>query len=390
MIYVDASQLSQWLAKGRHLTGIQRLTLNCVVGLHRVVGSDNLRVLMFDAATGGFKAMRAEYLLGTDKNSSLDRDLKMENPVFGPDDQILLTEWIFSERISAALFNLTQVVEAKVFQFVHDCIPLARPDLFRKYLVKEFQRKMGRAIAQADVVLTNSNHSKQDILKFFHDELGENKAVRVVKLPHEFVLSDAPSAIVDPSEVRRISKIPRALAQRPFVMMVGTLEERKNTQLVMRLWRALRNKHGEETPVLVLVGSYGWHKIGLMVLVFMGRFFSKSIYHVQNCDDETLSALYRRCLFTIYLSSYEGWGLPVGESMWMGKPVLSSNRTSLPEAGQDLVDYVDPSESAAVFATIEKLCFDADYRNARAAALSREKLRSVVGFAKELYQALRT
>ncbi len=390
MIYVDASQLSQWLAKGRHLTGIQRLTLNCVVGLHRVVGSDNLRVLMFDPATSSFKSMRAEYLLGTDKNSPLERDLNMENPVFGPDDQILLTEWIFSERISKAHFDLTSKVEAKVIQFVHDCIPLACPDFFRKYLVEDFRRTMGLAIAQADLVLTNSDYSKQDILKFFGKELAEGKEVRVVKLWHEFMDCKNSGSVVERSEVRPSSTIPKALAERPFVLMVGTLEERKNTELALKLWRRLQKKYGAAAPVLVLVGSFGWHKLGLLASVVAGRFFSKSIYHLQNCDDETLAALYTRCQFTIYLSKYEGWGLPVGESLWMGKPVLCSNLTSLPEAGEDLVDYVDPQDSDATFAAIEKLCFDRAYREARAGRIKRDKLRSVSMFAQTLFEVLRS
>ena len=390
MIYIDVSQLSQWLAKGRHLTGIQRLTLNCVVGLHGIVGSDNVRVIIFDSASNGFKAARAEYIISTDKSSAKVCETKMENPVFGPGDQILLTEWIFSERISKALFDLSSRVEAKVFQFVHDCIPLARPDLFRKYLVEDFRRKMGLAVAQADVVLTNSEYSKQDILKFFGNELGEGKEVQVVKLAHEFLACGNPVAAVEPSEVPRLGKLPKALAQRPFVMMVGTLEERKNTQLALKLWRRLQKRHNGAAPVLVLVGSYGWHKLGLLAAVIAGRFFSRSIYHLQNCDDETLSELYRRCQFTIYLSKYEGWGLPVGESMWMGKPVLCSNMTSLPEAGQDLVDYVDPEDSVATFAALERLCFDKDYREAKAANLKRDKLRSVREFAQRLSEALRS
>lgn len=383
MIYVDVSQLSLWLAKGRHLTGIQRLTFNCVVGLLDLVGSDNLRVIEYNSDTNGFMAMRAESLLAS--TAKTGKPPEMEVPRFEKGDQILLTEWIFSERISAALFELCRHVDARIFQFVHDCIPLARHDLFRKYLVDDFKKKIGEAVTHADVVLTNSEYSKKDIQRFFSAELGDHKEIRVVRLPHEFV----PSLFEKPAGTDLVKhQIPLALMNKPFVLMVGTVEERKNSHLAIRLWKDLQKKYGAATPKLVMVGSYGWHKLSLMAAVFMGRFFSRSIYHLKNCNDETLRELYKRSLFTIYLSSYEGWGLPVGESMWLGTPVLSSNLTALPEVGESFVDYVDPNDEAETLKSIERLCFDGEYRQQRAAGLTREKMRSVNHFAKELYQAM--
>jgi glycosyltransferase involved in cell wall biosynthesis len=389
MIYIDVSQLSNWLTRGRHLTGIQRLTFNCVAGLLRIVGSDNLRVIQFDSATNGFKAARAELLLCRTAAGGAWQEPIFETPQFGSGDQILLTEWIFSDRISTALFELAKRVDAKIFQFVHDCIPLARPDMFRKYLVDDFRKKMSKAIAHADVVLTNSEYSKHDIERFFGAELADGKEIRVVKLPHEFVPSEFETlnGFVREQD-SAILNIPPALLKGPLVLMVGTLEERKNSTLAVRLWKKLQCKHGEATPVLVMVGSYGWHKLSLMASVFIGRFFSKSVYHLSRCNDETLHELYRRSLFTIYLSSYEGWGLPVGESMWLGTPVLSSNLTALPEVGEDLVDYVDPKDEAATMKAIERLCFDVEYRQQRAAGLTHEKLRSMKSFSEALHKAM--
>ncbi len=383
MIYVDVSQLSQWLARGRHLTGIQRLTYNCVAGLFSVVGSDRLRVMVYDPASKGFKAARAEYLLGAKSNVR-----SFEIPKFEAGDQILLTEWIFSPRISAAHFELAKHVEARIFQFVHDCIPLARPDLLRKYLVQDFRRKMGEAISHADVVLTNSEHSKKDILRFFPRELGK-KDVRVVKLAHEFASNEMGLvAKQTPHEAAITDKLLQTLAAKPFVLMVGTLEERKNTHLAIQFWRQLLQRHGTSTPTLVLVGDYSWHKIDLTFSLLVGRFFWRSVRHLRNCDDATLVQLYKKSLFTIYLSSYEGWGLPVGESMWFGTPVLSSNATALPEVGLDLIDYVDPNDSDALGAAVERLSFDEAYRRRRAENLKSAKLRNWHDFAVELAAAV--
>ena len=69
------------------------------------------------------------------------------------------------------------------------------------------------------------------------------------------------------------------------------------------------------------------------------------LVHPQNFHEEAdadLAALYRGCLFALYPSLYEGWGLPVSEALANGKFCVCSNQGALPEAGQDFVDYADP------------------------------------------------
>jgi glycosyltransferase involved in cell wall biosynthesis len=63
---------------------------------------------------------------------------------------------------------------------------------------------------------------------------------------------------------------------------------------------------------------------------------------LEHPDDAELAALYRGCLFTVFPSLYEGWGLPVSESLAFGKPCLASAATAVPEAGGELARYFDP------------------------------------------------
>jgi glycosyltransferase involved in cell wall biosynthesis len=63
---------------------------------------------------------------------------------------------------------------------------------------------------------------------------------------------------------------------------------------------------------------------------------------IENPTDAEVSALYQGCLFTLFPSFYEGWGLPVTESLAFGRPCLISDRTSLPEAGGNLARSFDP------------------------------------------------
>jgi glycosyltransferase involved in cell wall biosynthesis len=80
-----------------------------------------------------------------------------------------------------------------------------------------------------------------------------------------------------------------------------------------------------------------------------------SIVLLQGASDGELSWLYRNCLWTLYPSLYEGWGLPVSESLAHGKFCLASDSSSLPEAGQGLARHLDPLDFRAWDAAIREL-----------------------------------
>jgi glycosyltransferase involved in cell wall biosynthesis len=71
-------------------------------------------------------------------------------------------------------------------------------------------------------------------------------------------------------------------------------------------------------------------------------------------SDAQLDWLYTHCMFTVYPSVYEGWGLPVAESLAYGKLCISSNTSSMPEIAGDLIEYFSPYDPAACLALLEK------------------------------------
>jgi len=86
-------------------------------------------------------------------------------------------------------------------------------------------------------------------------------------------------------------------------------------------------------------------------------------------SDHDLMELYRRCLFTVFPSSYEGWGLPVTESLSFGKVPLIAAVSSLPEAGGDYAEYFDLHSEQDMLSKVERLTDDADYRTGREAKI---------------------
>jgi glycosyltransferase involved in cell wall biosynthesis len=128
---------------------------------------------------------------------------------------------------------------------------------------------------------------------------------------------------------------------RPFVLYVSTIERRKNHELLYRAWLRLRER-GLTTHRLVWVGMRGWGVGDLMHDLHLDPRIRGDILLLDRVADDELAWLYRHCAFTVFPSLYEGWGLPVAESLACGKFCLASNAASLPEVGGDLIEYLDP------------------------------------------------
>ena len=129
--------------------------------------------------------------------------------------------------------------------------------------------------------------------------------------------------------------------ERPFVLFVSTIERRKNHEVLYRAWLRLRER-GLVPHRLVFVGMPGWGVTDLMNDLRLDPRVQDDIVMLSRVDDAELAWLYRNCAFTVFPSLYEGWGLPVAESLAWGKFCLASNVASLPEVGGDLIEYLDP------------------------------------------------
>jgi hypothetical protein len=84
------------------------------------------------------------------------------------------------------------------------------------------------------------------------------------------------------------------------------------------------------------------------------------IFFLQGLSDEVLQALYRRCLFTIYVSYYEGWGLPISESLAAGKVCIAGSNSSLTEAGAGYAVHVDERSETSIHEAVARLLDNAE------------------------------
>jgi glycosyltransferase involved in cell wall biosynthesis len=128
---------------------------------------------------------------------------------------------------------------------------------------------------------------------------------------------------------------------RDYALFVGTVESRKNHLLALNAWKQLISKHGaENVPDLVCTGRLGWNADDFLEEYVATQGLSGKVSVLSNSvTDEELARFYANAQFTVYPSRYEGWGLPVSESLAFGKVAIVANNSSLPEAGGKLATY---------------------------------------------------
>jgi glycosyltransferase involved in cell wall biosynthesis len=244
---------------------------------------------------------------------------------------------------------------------IYDMIPIEDGSLVEARHVLQFRKWLEESVPNADFVLTISKHSGHALVEFTTDSGWSLPRVNVIGLGAD--LSHRPIA-----GSRRKLRFPRQ-----YVLFVSTIEIRKNHRLLVRVWRRLIERHGAEAvPVLIFAGQIGWMVDDLLADLATSGHLGGKIQHMPDLSDEELGDAYRGCLFTIFPSFCEGWGLPIEESLAHGKFCVAANRTSIPEVAGDLIDYFDPSNDDDALTKIERVLFEPCYLATREARLRAE------------------
>ena len=141
----------------------------------------------------------------------------------------------------------------------------------------------------------------------------------------------------------------------PYLLSVCTLEPRKNLQGVLRAYARLIEAGQDKGVNLVLVGGWGWLYDDLKKTLQDNPIYRDRVTLTGFVDEKDLAPLYSGALGFIYVSWYEGFGLPLLEAMQCGVPVISSNTSSMPEVVGDAGLMVDPSDVERISHAMQEL-----------------------------------
>ncbi len=141
-----------------------------------------------------------------------------------------------------------------------------------------------------------------------------------------------------------------------YLLVVGTLEPRKNQQLVLEAFERLASRHDDLG--LIIVGRQGWMVDDLAAAIRTHRYAGTRLLWPDSVTDGELAWLYENAFLTIAPSLYEGLGVPVMEALSHGSPTLASTGGALAEAGGDHVETIDPEDVDALCVSIERHLLD--------------------------------
>jgi glycosyltransferase involved in cell wall biosynthesis len=148
--------------------------------------------------------------------------------------------------------------------------------------------------------------------------------------------------------------------RRPYLLYVGTMEPRKNVVRLLKAFETL-GRRGVKGVQLVLVGHEGWGG-GELQRARESSPVRDFIRYLGYVPDDVLGPLYRHADLFVYLSLYEGFGLPPLEAMAAGTCVVSSDRASLSECLGEAAALTDPLDAEGVAEVLLQLLRDEDLR----------------------------
>lgn len=236
-------------------------------------------------------------------------------------------------------------VKIKLNPLLHDMIPIYEyAHSSASKFSNNFTHDNHIVIQESERILSNSTFTKIEIERFSASgHLPPVPEVIAVPLCHELRPTDEPVVQVGPKE--------------PYVLCVGILTGRKNLECVME---ALLHLHetGRPVPPLVLAGAQRKRTDSYLE---QARFdpIRAQINIVTNPNQAELRRLYEGALALAIPSRMEGWGLPLGEALWLGTPGLASTEAVvLKEVGGDLAQYFDANDPPALADLVDALQSD--------------------------------
>lgn len=198
------------------------------------------------------------------------------------------------------------------------------------------------ALRVSDVIISVSNSTKNDIVKYYPGYF--NKIVVIHNGCTSFNSFDD-----------------TAVPNSSYILFVGTFEPRKNIERLIQAFRIVKFENRNDIKLLI-VGSNGWGDIYPKVIAENYN-ISNDVIVLGFINDSQLNSLYYNCLFLVYPSLYEGFGLPIVEALNFSKPILTSNISSMPEVCGAAGYLVDPTSIYELAFGIDLLINNDDIRN---------------------------
>ncbi|MET4694123.1 glycosyltransferase family 4 protein [Endozoicomonas lisbonensis] len=312
-VIFDCTALSNWHG---HATGIQRVVSE--------IGKE-LKIFMPKAYLGLFREDGFCY------NYSLESRTTSEILTLNTGDIVITagSNWDYPSHHKRLLSLDEQGVS--LCTLFYDIIPVLLPFSYGPGFASVYEEWLKETLKKSAVGFSISENTRVDLEYYSETNNIQCPPVYVVRLG-----DDIPDSTTSPSDVILEKTVS------PFILSVGTIEYRKNHVLLLNTYRYLIERMNFQPPKLYLVGKKGWLDHDIEYQITNDILLNEYIEILHDISDADLKHLYQESLFTVYPSYYEGWGLPVAESLCFGKPCIASRSSSMLEIAPGLVRHADP------------------------------------------------
>lgn len=235
---------------------------------------------------------------------------------------------------------------------VHDLSVLLHPETHPIERIRQFERNFERTLLKASHIITDSEMGKQEFIAYSGCDPLKVSAISLGVSP-AFRQRDRLAC-----QIRVGKLLGREISD--YVLSVAAFEPRKRIGNAIRAHAKMCRQTGRSIP-LVLVGANGWENDDLHELIEAEERNGLLIF-AKFVPDEELPTFYSGASLFVYPSIYEGFGLPPIEAMASGVPVLTSNRSCLPEVTKGAACYTNPDDIDQFAASMERCLVDDAWR----------------------------
>ncbi|MBQ8983572.1 MAG: glycosyltransferase family 4 protein [Lachnospiraceae bacterium] len=331
-IYIDVTNL----IRVTFVTGIQRVVREVVLRMLRKEEFDvvlmnynegyqifeSVDVSRFTAYFERNEGEKSEIVI----NRKIDLNQMQPGDVFFDIDSV----WNLPLRRSVLLPEL-KANGVKIAVYVYDIIPITHPQYCHGQTVYKFMNYIGAYLQYADLIIASAQSTLDAI-----DELLDQ-----LELPHipgvvSWLGSDFSSKTFQAEDVAEEAQT--AVEAGRYVLMIGTIEPRKNHTLVLD---AFDNRLFDQGVNLILAGKIGWNVDTLQKRIESHPMLHKQLFFLEGMNDATIDYLYKHAFCVAFPTFNEGFGLPIIEAFQRGTPVLASDIPILREVGGENCAYFD-------------------------------------------------
>lgn len=343
-IYIDVSVLTL----ATFVTGIQRVTREIAVRLIEKE-ADNIVLLHYNAKENVYHRIDNQlfcefYLQGRGVKNKMITKQKVMLEEIGEGSTFFDLDAAWMCRVKRSyLLPILKKQGARIVAHVYDIISVTHPQYCLQRGVYNFMDFIGAHLQYADEIIVNAQ-ATVDELKKLTDRIGmQLPPCHVVPLGADFGKKE----IITDGQVSE--QLVTIVKDRPYILMVGTIEPRKNHKLLLEAYDKGLKELGYN---IIMAGYMGWDMEEFVDKLKNHPDYNTRVFHLEGLDDKAISYLYQHAKFLAFCSYTEGFGLPIVEALQRGVPVLAADVPVLREVGGEYCLWFEQDNAVELYSKV--------------------------------------